>query len=133
MTTRALAVAAKGRRNGFMTKTSPTAIQTSQEPLLPQTVMWLIQHQSHLTLPGAPLKLHFTTSSRTWSRVGFLQGTRILLPSTPKDKLQNEKDFMSSPRYLHCFQHRCSSAAQTLQPLLLVHAARSPSLKAEQS
>lgn len=116
-----------------MTETSPTAVQTSQEPLLAQTVKWPTQHQSHLTLPGAAMKLHYTTSSRTESRIGFLQSTHyILLPLTLKDKLQNEKDFMPSPRYLHCFQHRCSSAAQTLQPLLLVHAARSPSFKVEQ-
>lgn len=118
-----------------MTKTSPTAVQTSQEPFLTWTVKWLIQHQSHLTLPGAPLKLHYTTSTRIWSRVAFLQGTHyILLPPTPRDKLQNEKGFhvITKGPALLSSQMRCSSAAQTLQPLLLVHAAWSPSLKAEQ-
>lgn len=86
--TQALAVDAKDRRNGFMTETSATAVQISQEPLLTRTVKWLTQHQSPLTFPGAPLNLHYTTSSRTWSRVGFLQSTDyILLPPTPKDKL----------------------------------------------
>lgn len=67
-----------------MTKASSTAVQTSQEPLLTWAVKQLIQHQSHLTLPGAPLKLHYTTSSRTQSRVGFLQGTHYILLPPPK-------------------------------------------------
>lgn len=62
----------------------------------------LIQHQSHLTLPGALLKLHYTTSSTIWPRPGFVQGTDYILlcPMPNKDKLLNKSDFVSLRRYV---------------------------------
>jgi len=96
-----------------MIKASPIPVQTSQEPLLTRIVKLLRKHQSHLTLPGALLNLHYTTVAEHGPGTDFCKGRITFCLPLPPTKISS-----STKKILYHYQGICPDFSRATAQML---------------